>query len=363
MIKNIVFVIFLILCLSSCDKDYVYRIEGKLSHLEDPIVFAVYERENYKVVDTIVCEKPGQFEIKQKEEGFNSVTLFFEKKTHWITLYLEPGKSMTVTGDARYPMLLQVKGGRINDKLSDFRKKNATLLKELTDLSIQLKTNSNSIEETELSSRITNLNIQLGEEAMEYVKDHPNEEVSAVLIQSFFSNPDDTRRMDELLTLLDPKLKSFYLVRDLVQYSTRAKRTALGAEAPDFAVKNIYGNPVSLDSFPNRYLLLTFTAPWCDMCQTEDLYLDKVAMKYSKDSLDILLISLDDKPEDIRTVLKKDSIKWNLVTDSAGQATMLFDLYNVSVLPRCFLIDEDKKILLKTENGVEIKQALEKLWD
>jgi hypothetical protein len=40
---------------------------------------------------------------------------------------------------------------------------------------------------------------------------------------------------------------------------------------------------------------------------------------------------------------------------------MLVDLYNVSSLPRSFLIDEDGKIILKTENGVEIKQALERL--
>ena len=79
------------------------------------------------------------------------------------------------------------------------------------------------------------------------------------------------------------------------EYSTRAKRTALGAEAPGFNVKNIYGTPVSLDSFPKKYLLLAFTAPWCDMCQTEDLYLDEVAMKYPKEKVDMLLVSLDGK--------------------------------------------------------------------
>jgi hypothetical protein len=52
-----------------------------------------------------------------------------------------------------------------------------------------------------------------------------------------------------------------------------------------------------------------------------------------------------------------------LVTDSAGQAAMLVDLYNVSALPRCFLIDEEGKIILKTDNGVEIKQTLEKLME
>lgn len=85
------------------------------------------------------------------------------------------------------------------------------------------------------------------------------------------------------------------------------------------------------------------------MCQTEDLYLDEVAMKYPKEKVDMLLVSLDDDQAEVRKVLAKDSIGWNLVTDSAGQAAMLVDLYNVSALPRCFLIDERREDHL--ENG------------
>ena len=84
-------------------------------------------------------------------------------------------------------------------------------------------------------------------------------------------------------------------------------------------------------------------------------------MKYPKEKVDMLLVSLDDDQSGVRKVLAKDSIDWNLVTDSAGQAAMLVDLYNVSALPRCFLIDEEGKIILKTDNGVEIKQTLENL--
>lgn len=364
MIKKILFVIIALLAMSSCGKGIAYRVEGNLKNLEDQTIYAVFEGNDRKEVDTITCEKPGQFKIEQAEEGFNCVTLFFDNKEHWVTAYLTPGEKVSISGDARYPLLLQVKGGRTNDELSDFRKEAAPLLKELADLTRQLNSQSlhNTIEETDLSSRIANVNLQLSEAAMAYVKAHPDEAASVVLIQLFFSDPDDTRKMDELLAVLDPKLKDFYLTKELEQYSNRAKRTVLGAEAPNFSVKNVYGEPVSLDSFPGKYVLLTFTAPWCDMCQTEDLYLDKVAMKYPKDKLDILLISLDDNPKEVREVLKKDSIQWNLVTDSAGQAAMLIDLYNVNALPRCFLIDEEGKILLKTENGVEVKQTLEKLF-
>ena len=82
---------------------------------------------------------------------------------------------------------------------------------------------------------------------------------------------------------------------------------------------------------------------------------------YPEDKLAILLISLDDQPASVRESVAKDSIAWNVVTDSAGQAMQLIDLYNVSALPRCFLIDEEKRIIMKTDNEVEIRQTLEKL--
>ncbi|MDH6534321.1 peroxiredoxin [Parabacteroides sp. PM5-20] len=362
--SKIALLIGVILCLSSCGKDYTYRIEGKLSNLETQTIYIVFEKENYTLIDTIECAKPGQFVVEQSIEGFNSATLFFENKSRWLTVYLKPGSTVSISGDVQYPMLLQVKGGKINEQLSAVRKLLSPLLKEYTDLNRQLNNKEhNSIEETEIASRIANVNMQLNEQVTSYIKEHSDEEVSVVLIQMFFMEADDTRRMDELLALLDPRLKSFYLVHTLEQFSARAKRTALGAEAPGFTVENIEGTSVNLDSFASKYVLLAFTAPWCDMCQTEDLYLDKVAMKYPKEEVDILLVSLDSNQKEVRRLLETDSIAWNLVTDSAGQATMLLDLYNVSALPRCFLIDEEGKILLKTENGLEIRQTLEKLFE
>ncbi len=351
------------LCLSSCDKNYIYRVEGKLSNLKDSVVYAVFEKEDYNVVDTVECTKPGQFVIEQKTEGFNSVTVYFENKSRWVTAYLKPGDKITISGDAQYPLLMQVKGGRVNDQLSALKKKLSPLLKEYTDLTAQLsKQGHDSLEETEITSMISNISIQLDEQVIEYIKEHPDEEASVVLIDMFFTEADDTRRMDELLAMIDPQLKNFYLTRELEQFSIRAKRTALGAEAPGFSLKNIYGKTMNLDSFPDKYLLLAFTAPWCDMCQTEDLYLDQIISQYSRNEVDVLLISLDSDQAEVRNVLEKDTIQWNLVTDSAGQATMMLDLYNVSALPRCFLIDEEGRIILKTENGIEIRQTLQKLF-
>jgi peroxiredoxin len=358
--KEILLIISTILCLSSCGgRDAAYRIEGKLANLEDQQIYAVFESEDRSLVDTVLCHKPGQFRIKEQREGFNQATLFFEDRTSWFTVYLEPGVKITLTGDMQHPALLRAKGGKLNNELSAIRKDMAPLLKEQEDLLHIQK--SNPVDPNDITSRLANVNHQLHEQAVRYVREHPGEAASAVLIKTFLTDADDTRRLDELLIMLDPRLKDFYLVKELEQYSERAKRTALGAEAPNFTVKNIYGETCSLDSFPQKYLLLTFTAPWCDMCQTDDLYLDEIDREYPDEKLEQLLVSLDDNMPLLRELLQKDSIRWNLVTDSAGQASQLVNLYNVSALPRCFLIDEEGKIILKTENGMEIKQTLEHL--
>ncbi len=364
MIKHVLLILGVALLLSSCGGSASYRVEGRLSNLEDETLYAVFEKDDRKEVDTITCERAGEFSLKRSEGDFDMVTVFFDDKRSWVTAYLEKGEKVTISGDALNPSLLQVKGGRINDRLNAWRKSVGPLMKEKADL-IRIITSKegfpNTTEETDTPSRLANVNHALSERAMEYIKAHPDEEASVVLIKDYFMNPDDTRKLDELLAVLSPNLSEFYLVRRLKEYSARAQRTQLGAEAPEFRVKNVYGEAVSLDSFPDRYLLLAFTAPWCDMCQTEDLFLDKVAMKYPREKVDMLLISLDDNSKEVRKLLVKDSVDWNLVTDSAGQATMLVDLYNVNTIPRCFLIDEDGKIVMKTDNGVEIEQTLEKL--
>jgi thiol-disulfide isomerase/thioredoxin len=107
---------------------------------------------------------------------------------------------------------------------------------------------------------------------------------------------------------------------------------------------------------------MAFTALWCDLCQTQMMMLDRIATEYHKDSLEIIMISLDDNLEDVFDLLRGDSIHWNLVIDSAGQAINMFDQYNVNLLPKCLLMDKEGVIRLRTSNGEELKQAVDEIF-
>jgi peroxiredoxin len=161
--------------------------------------------------------------------------------------------------------------------------------------------------------------------------------------------------------LLDPELDDFYVVKELKAANEKAKRTMTGAQMPDFNVLNIHGKPYSRDSFSNHYSILAFVSMWHDECQTKELLLDEIMTSFPEDTPDVMLVSLDENPQAVRNLVGKDSIRWNIVTDSAGQAIELMDLYNVNMIPRCYLMDKEGNILLKTENGIELKKVLGEL--
>jgi len=354
-LKRLIYIFSLAVLLFSCNNKNIYQIEGRLSDLDNTTLYVVYESSEGNIIDTISCDEKGQFStIHKQDDNLQVITFYYNNRKQWFSVYPETGKPVQIKGDAKYPQLLQIKGGRINNKLSEFRKKAELPLKEQADF-------SNRIENGEGTLQLANSQHELRRLTQDFIIKNPKEEASAVLIFDYFTEPDNMEQTEELLNLLSPELNEFYIVKNLRAEIEKSKNTSIGAPAPPFKVTNIYGQTFTTDSFANKYYILAFTALWCDMCQTEVMMLDDIATQYSKDSLDILLISLDDEFDEVRDMIRQDSIQWNLVTDSAGQAIHLFETYNVSSLPKCFLMDKEGRIKLRTTNGVELKQMVDEI--
>lgn len=360
-IKYIFCCIGLLFLLWSCGKVPDYRIEGELLNLADSTLYAVFENPDANIVDTLLS-KNGKFNIERSNGDYSTATLFYNQKTKWVTVYLEKGKKIKVSGDARYPELVNIKGGEINDAVTAFKQSVKKLLQEKYEITDHIQQeNKSSLDENDLSSKLANLQLLLSEAAIKYIQSHPDDMVSAVLIQTYLMDPEDTRKMDEMLAMLSAKVKDTPLVKELEQFSAKVKRTVIGAEAPDFSVKDIYGKNLSLIKFADQYLLLSFAAPWCEMCKTDNQYLKEIRKAFPEEKLGMLTVTLDANQAEVRKTIKADSINWNLVSDSAGYASMLIDLYGVNAIPKNFLIDETGKIVMNSENGKEMAETLHEL--
>jgi peroxiredoxin len=360
-LKKLVYIIInVVFLLSSCSKGNFYKVEGELSNLSGTTLYVAYESSGGNVFDTIQTDSKGYFSmVHEAIDGLQSVVIYYQDKERWFTIYPEAGTPVKIKGDAQYPQLVQVKGGRINNKLSEYKSKAAALLKEQADME-----NESGKESSGSSNhQSANITLRLRRIAQDFIKKNPKEEASAVLLSKYFSDPEENiLQSEELLNILSPELNDFYIIKNLRNRVEKAKESIAGAKAPYFNITNIYGQTFTPDSFLNKYYILAFTALWCDLCQTEMMMLDQLSAEYPKDSLEIMMISLDDDSQEVLELLEGDTVKWNLVIDSAGQAIDLFDKYNVNALPKCLLMDKDGIIMLRTTNGVELKETVDGLF-
>ncbi|MDR1455390.1 MAG: redoxin domain-containing protein [Tannerella sp.] len=349
--------------LFSCEEEAVYSVKVRLDNLEGKEVYAVYEADDMKKVDTLFSPGVNEFMLTETEEHFHSLTLYFESPAQWITVYLEPGRRITVTGDLLYPQLIKVKGGRTNDLLTGFRDKSSALLKEQTDLMNTIDSLQEGQNPGKYISRLTNIRHELSLLADAFIKKYPDDRASAVLIEEYFSDPDTPLLTEDYLNLLNPELDGFHVVKELKGNVEKAKRTVVGAKAPDFAVTGLNGTSFRPDSFAGRFLILAFVSAWPEADRTERAPLGEILSACPADRVDVMAVSLDEDPQPVREQIRRDSIAWNVVIDSAGEAIELMDLYNVNILPCYYLMDGEGTIRLKTENGVVLKQALEEWMD
>ena len=87
-------------------------------------------------------------------------------------------------------------------------------------------------------------------------------------------------------------------------YNSMLKLTP-GNKAIDFMVEDINGKEYSLSDFPNKAVCIDVWASWCSACLKEMPYLDKLADKYRNRDIEFLVVSVDDKEEIWRKLLKK----------------------------------------------------------
>ena len=123
-----------------------------------------------------------------------------------------------------------------------------------------------------------------------------------------------------------------------------------GETAPDFSLKDLSGNTVSLKQYRGHVVLMDFWATWCFPCRKSIPELISLQNKYRDQKLIILGISLDD-PERIndKNLLEfKERVKINYPILRATYK-MVQDYFgnNQIALPTMFVINREGEITHK----------------
>ncbi len=110
-------------------------------------------------------------------------------------------------------------------------------------------------------------------------------------------------------------------------------------KAPEFQVTTIDGEPIALDQFRGKVVILDLMATWCEPCSLQMDELNQIRASYPESRVVILSVGVDTKETDqqLRQFKEQHYANWRFASDSDDVGTK----YDASNIPTLAIIDQD----------------------
>ena len=132
----------------------------------------------------------------------------------------------------------------------------------------------------------------------------------------------------------------------------------IGKVVPNFSATDLEGNPISLEQYRGKVVLLDFWAVWCAPCIAEMPNVKKVYDTYKDKGFDIIGISLDFDEKKLRDYLKENDIPWRQVFSGKILDNPVALHYSIRSIPTQWLIDKDGTLITHKARGDALEQLV-----
>ena len=132
-----------------------------------------------------------------------------------------------------------------------------------------------------------------------------------------------------------------------------------GKPVTDFSATDLDGNPISLQGYRGKVVLLDFWGVWCGFCIDEMPNLKKVYATYKDQGFDIIGVSLDDEEAALRDYLKENDIQWRQICSGAvWKDDPLAQQYEITGVPEPWLIARDGTLISHKARGEDLERLV-----
>ena len=138
---------------------------------------------------------------------------------------------------------------------------------------------------------------------------------------------------------------------------------SIGGTAPDITLMTPDSTELSLSSLRGHYVLLDFWASWCGPCLREVPNVKAIYDKYHDKGFEIYGVSLDETPGPWKAAIKKNEMNWHHVSSLKGWDCPTAKRYNVTGIPRMYIINPEGKIIAMDLRGEELANFVASLYE
>ncbi|MCK0131656.1 AhpC/TSA family protein [Flavobacteriaceae bacterium F08102] len=201
----------------------------------------------------------------------------------------------------------------------------------------------------------------------DYVKANPSSPVAVYVLGFQYSEGRMTQdELKEFYTLFQGEAKetSFYKGYMTKVYTDNFESLGVGNSAPDFTLKSVDGDDITLSKVNAKFKLVDFWASWCVPCRASFPHLKELYKTYHKEGFEVVGIGTADEEQKWRNAIKEDQTPWIHVYDTSEnhQYGEVAKKYGVPFLPTTFLVDEHNTILLRNPSKKDLDAKLKELF-
>jgi len=367
--KNLLLLLVIISFLLACNQNErnvnTFSIDGQITAYDTGYVYLEKRIDGELIKTDSVIASLGKFTFTGTIDYPEFVYLSFGDRKHMKGFFLE---NSTITFSSNIDSLdaAKIDGSKSQNELKLYEDELLPFDNKMKDLYEQYDAAENENNKA-LISQIDSTIEALDKEQQAFIKNYIGTHNKSVIIP-YVLNRDiayalEVNELDSMVNLLDTALNpSIYMV-SLKKQVEVLRSVEIGKLAPDFALNDTTGNPVSLSSFKGKYLLIDFWASWCGPCRKENPNNVKLYADYKAKGLEILGVSFDEKREKWVDAIKKDGLKWTHISDLKRWKSAAGKLYGVRAIPHTVLLDKEGIIIAKNLTGAKLRTKVSELLD
>jgi peroxiredoxin len=384
--KKIIILFIIALFAASCSKSG-YKISGTLENAAGvTLILELVKARSLEIVDSVVVDASGQFEMKGELENADYFILKKDQE-NLITLILEPGQQLTITGDLEnIANNYEVTGSAGSKLIKEFHTKLDETLDKITELNKIYNDSLGSLNMAEIVKDLKERSEKIIEGqkdySIEFVRNNVGSLASVLVLY---------QQISPQYILFDPMedYKYFFMVDSAIfdKYSQsdaalslhahvtnlkqrieeiREKEEFLspGSFTPEIALPTPEGDTIKLSSTRGKIVLLDFWAAWCQPCRTENPNLVANYKTYHDKGFEIFQVSLDRTRDQWIKGIEDDELgEWIHVSDLKYWNSVVVPAYYIDGIPASFLLDKEGKIIARNLRGEALSNKLKEIFE
>lgn len=327
-------------------QEKIISISIKLNGMPDQTFF--YLNDNKKNIDS-ATSKNGElyFSYKKATDKPKGIIINTKDKKQGYVIWVE-NESLTLHGTFNDLIPLSAKGSTTQNDFKEYRKLTEHLENSLdsAERAFNLTKFGHNPDSGSYKQRINKISDSLKTTNIEFLKNHTNSIISTYIL--LLETTRKTFTKEESLNLfnkLHPEQQNSELGQDILRSVQLYQSPQIGQAAPEFSMKDVNGQQISLSAYRGRNVILIFWASWCGPCRAEIPRLKAAYEDLKNEGFVFISVSLDENKEVWQKAIQLDNTPWIHISDLKGWTNEVALIYGVTSIPDHFFITREGKLV------------------